>query len=395
MNTANVQEGAARGPGGLRQGRATPHGTARYASRFAGSVHAGHFRAAPGGLILSSIGIGTYLGEPDDADDRLYRDAVVAAVRSGCNVIDTAVNYRCQRSERSIGQALSELMGAGGEGEFFSREEVVVATKGGFIPFDGGFPARPAEWFRSALLAPGIASPQDVVADCHIMTPRYLDAQIEWSRRNLGLETLDIYYLHNPETQLQEVRRDEFLVRLRAAFELLEQKVAAGAIGVYGVATWDGLRLPPDHPGHLSLRELLGAAEQAGGRSHHFKAIQLPVNLAMGEASLDANQMSGARRVSLLEAASEAGLTVMASGSLLQGQVISALPPSFGDHVQGLRTSAQRGLQVVRSVPGVACALVGMKQLDHVRENLGVAAIPPMAGEEARRLLQACRSPRR
>src|SRR5262249_33213629 len=148
-----------------------------------------HFREVAG-LTVSSIGIGTYLGEPDAADDAGYRDAVIAAVKSGCNVIDTAINYRFQRSERSVGEALRTLFGAG-----FGRDEIVVATKGGFIPFDGGYPDDPASWFRSALLEKGIADPDDVVASCHIMTPRYLEAQIEWSRRNLGLETIDIYYL--------------------------------------------------------------------------------------------------------------------------------------------------------------------------------------------------------
>ncbi len=84
------------------------------------------------------------------------------------------------------------------------------------------------------------------------MTPKYLASQIAWSRRNLGVETLDIYYLHNPEIQLSEVDRPEFIMRVRAAFELLEQEADAGRIGVYGVATWDGLRLPPEDPGHLS-----------------------------------------------------------------------------------------------------------------------------------------------
>ena len=103
-------------------------------ARFAGRLASDHFREAAG-LWLSSIGIGTYLGDPDEADDAGYRDSVVAAVRGGCNVIDSAINYRFQRSERSIGQALRLLAAEG-----FRREEIAVATKGGFIPFDGGYP---------------------------------------------------------------------------------------------------------------------------------------------------------------------------------------------------------------------------------------------------------------
>jgi aryl-alcohol dehydrogenase-like predicted oxidoreductase len=222
------------------------------------------------------------------------------------------------------------------------------------------------------------------------MTPRYLETQIEWSRGNLGLQTLDIYYLHNPETQLQHVQRHEFLSRVKAAFERLERSVTSGTIGIYGVATWDGFRLPPDHPGHLSLKELLVAAEQVGGSNHHFRAIQLPVNLVMSEACLLPTQLSDGRRVSLLDAAADAGMTVMASGSLLQGKIIPAIGADFARMLPGTRTNAQRGLQIVRSVPGVATSLVGMKTPAHVEENLGVAALPRLAGPEAIRILEAC-----
>ena len=61
-------------------------------------------------LHLSNVGIGTYLGEPDSQTDVMVKDAVKKSIMSGINVIDTAINYRAQKSERSIGQALSELI---------------------------------------------------------------------------------------------------------------------------------------------------------------------------------------------------------------------------------------------------------------------------------------------
>ena len=94
------------------QGSATAEGTERYRKRFEGKIPSGHFRQSQG-LWLSSIGIGTYLGNHDAETDKLYHDAIVRAVESGCNVIDTAINYRCQRSERSIGTALKELSVSG------------------------------------------------------------------------------------------------------------------------------------------------------------------------------------------------------------------------------------------------------------------------------------------
>src|ERR1700733_8221230 len=102
-------------------GCATAPGTLRYAARFQGRAAAGHFREIRGGLVLSSIGIGTYLGEADEATDGAYVDAVVAAVQGGVNVVDSAINYRFQRSERSVGAALRDLFDKG-----YGRDEIMV-----------------------------------------------------------------------------------------------------------------------------------------------------------------------------------------------------------------------------------------------------------------------------
>ena len=47
---------------------ATPEGTARYRERFAGRAAQNYFRVRER-LHLSSIGIGTYLGNADEATD--------------------------------------------------------------------------------------------------------------------------------------------------------------------------------------------------------------------------------------------------------------------------------------------------------------------------------------
>src|SRR5438270_13362488 len=98
----------------MPKGRATAEGTERYSNRFPQLRPAGHFRRpeqVPGAsdLWLSSIGLGTYLGEPDDATDQAYIEAIVTALRSGINLLDTAINYRHQRSERNVGAALAQL----------------------------------------------------------------------------------------------------------------------------------------------------------------------------------------------------------------------------------------------------------------------------------------------
>ncbi len=308
-------------------------------------------------MQISSLGLGTYLGNPDEATDRSYHEAVLAAVRGGINHLDTAINYRNQRSERAIGSALAELFRTGE----FRREDVMVATKAGFLT-PGAVP--------SFLLS------EDVLGNTHSVHPGFLSHQIDRSRANLGLETLDVFYLHNPETQLDFVERPEFERRMRLVFEKLEQLVAAGRIRWYGAATWNGFRLPPGSREALDLARLIEIATEAGGPRHHFRFIQLPFNLAMPEAFSNG----------LLDQAAQCGITVVASASLLQARLARDLPEALAEKFPGLATAAQRSIQFTRSTPGVSIALVGMSRAAHVVENLQLTAVPPLAPDVYRGL---------
>lgn len=354
---------------------ATEAGTARYRDRFKGVIPAEHFRYQHG-LWFSSIGLGTYLGDHDAATDARYRDAVVRAVELGCNVIDSAINYRFQRSERSISAALDILFSQGKA----ARDEIIIATKGGYIPFDGAPPADMSRYLRETFFDPGIITPRDLAGGgWHCMAPSYLENQLETSLKNLRLACLDIYYIHNPEQQLGEIPRPEFNRRIRAAFELLERKVEEGKIRMYGTATWNGYRQPPRAADFLSLQELVSIAREVAGIDHHFRVIQLPYNLGMPEAFGLQNQPSDSEMISVCEAATRLGLIVMASASLLQGRLAQRLPDFIGQNLRGLETDAQRAIQFVRSTPGITTALVGMSRVSHVEQNLQTARVPPAA----------------
>jgi len=337
----------------------------------------GHFRERDG-LLMSSIGLGTYLGHWDEHTDRSYHEAIKRAVELGCNVIDSAINYRFQRSERVIGVALKEVFDAGKT----LRDEIIVATKGGFFPFEDEPPRDPRAWIVENVIDKDLARPEEIAAGSHCMTPAYLGDQLAHSLENLGGETIDIYYVHNPESQLQAVDRDEFDHRLREAFEFLERAASDGRIGCYGTATWNGYRQQPGSRGYLSLAEVATVAREVGGDTHHFRAIQLPHNLEMPEALTLGNQVVEGEHLSLLMAAARLGITVMCSASMLQAKLCRGLPPFVGEALKGLSTDAQRAIQFVRSTPGVTTALVGMSQRTHVDENMAVAAVPPASVEE-------------
>ena len=349
--------------------RATAEATQRYAKR-QGEHARGFYRQALG-LTLSSIGLGTYLGREDDTQDRAYTDAILAAVRGGVNVLDSAINYRLERSERAIGAALAALAADG-----IDRSQILVSTKAGYLPSRD-----PEAHFETQILPAGLARREDLVSGCHCIAPAYLRHQLAKSLANLGLEAVDVYYLHNPEQQVEELGPAIFRERMRAAFAALEEEVAAGRIGVYGTATWNGYRVEAERPEHLDLAELVELAREVAGPDHHFRVVQLPYNVAMAEAYGAATQTIDRRRVPLLEAAQHLGIAAFASASILQGRLARSLPADLRRAVPGFATDAQRALQFARSAPGVTAALVGMARVAHVEENLALLAMPPLSAD--------------
>lgn len=364
-------------------GRATPEGTAAYAARRPAA--AGHYRKAQG-LTLSSLGMGTYLGETDPGSRLAYQEAAAAALGAGVNVLDTAANYRDQASERDLGRAIRHFVQGGGD-----RAGIVVATKAGFLHGDCD-EADPEAWFQREYLDSGVLHKADVRSG-HSIAPSYVRHELERSRRNLGLETLDVLFLHNVEHPLDwGVPEEAFYAHVEDAFESLERACDAGHLGMYGVATWDGLRTPPGERGHLSLVKLVHHAGQArmrvGGRAgdHHFRALEMPVNVAMTEAYLRPTQPFRFGDQTVLQAAKELDMVVLASASLVQMRMAGRLPPEYAAAL-GTAGDAETALQFTRSVPGVTTALVGMGRPEHARANAAFAARTPPAPAVVKTLL--------
>jgi len=361
-------------------GWATPEGTQAYRARLSGRAAPDHFRQAQG-LWLSSIGIGTYLGHPDPETDARYVEAIRRAVALGCNVIDTAIHYRFQRSERCVGEALRQLLAQG-----FRREELVIATKGGHVPYEGDWPEDPQRYIEEHFLRTGVARREDFV-NGHCIAPAYLRHQLEQSRRNLGLETVDVYFIHNPEEQLAAIPREEFWKRLRAAFAALEEAAAEGRIRFYGTATWTAYRAPAHAPDALALVEVEAIAREVGGPAHRFRFVQLPYNLAMPEAARRRNQPRGGGWGTLLEVAGDLGITVWASAALMQGRLARSWPLGLQRAFPAGLSEAQRALQFARSTPGITTALVGMSRVPHVEHNLALAGLPLLPPETIAHIL--------
>jgi aryl-alcohol dehydrogenase-like predicted oxidoreductase len=362
-------------------GRATAAGTRRYQERHKNDCVSDHFRVA-GELIASSIGLGTYLGEADEQTDTLMTQAVVASVRRGINLIDSSTNYRYQHSERSVGKSIQHLVESGE----VSRDELIICTKGGFLSHPN---QNPADWFYQKYVEPSNSQIKmtDLVAQEHCIHPEFLQEQLNSSLSNLGLQTIDVYYIHNPETQLQEVAPDTFYHRLQAAFEVLEAAVDAGKINAYGLATSLGLRIPLTAKDHLDLARAKSLAQEvAGNREDRFRFIQFPLNMAMPEALLSPTQKLGEVEVPVLAAAYTLGIIPIASSSLCQAQVVGNIPEHIASAFSDIQTDCQRALQYTRSAPGILTALVGMKALEHIEENLTLTAVSPLKTEKFQEL---------
>jgi aryl-alcohol dehydrogenase-like predicted oxidoreductase len=353
-------------------GFATLDGTTKFAQN--SGVNQANFNKFQD-LLLSNVGIGTYLGDADARTDQLVVNAVKQSILSGINVVDTAINYRAQKAERSVGKALLELI----EEQKISRDQIFLSSKNGYVTNDADVNLGFWEYVKEEYSQKGVIKEGDVTSGYHCMTQTYLSDQLDRSLRNLGIECLDLMYLHNAvEGQINDISKDRFLENLKSVFELYEQKRDEGKIKFYGMATWECFRVPNDNPQYLSLEDTVNMARKIGGENHGFRFIQLPYNMHYDQVLLAKNQSIGSKTVSVLESAVNLGVGVFTSVPFMQGRLLSpGVMPDFNN----LKPS-MRALQFIRSSPGVLAPLMGQKSPEHVSENLEIMQIPPMSEGE-------------
>ena len=351
-------------------GFVTPNGT----KKFSQNLGATNYKTIQN-LTLSNVGMGTYLGNPDSQTDLLVTDAVKKSILGGINVIDTAINYRAQKAERAVGKAISELITEGK----ITRDQVFVSTKNGYVTNDADIKEEFWSYVQREYAKRGIIGPDDISSGYHCMTIPYLEDQLNRSLKNLGLECIDLMYLHNAaEGQLQDISKEQFMKNLRDVFEFYESSRKKGKILYYGMATWECFRASKDNLQYLSLYDIIQLAKQVGGEDHGFRFIQLPYNMHYDQAYMLKNQHAEGTDVSILGAAQSYGIGVFTSVPLMQGRLLApGVLPSFGN----LKPSLQC-LQFVRSTPGVVAPLIGQKDSGHVQENLEIMNIPPMQKDE-------------
>lgn len=256
------------------------------------------------GLLCSQVGFGAYRLHSSINEHKL---ALQKALLNGINLIDSSANYSDGKSEELIGQVLTDLINQ----KQIERESVIIVTKGGYLQgrnyqYSQQCKQSGKPWPELVEYGPGIE---------HCIHPLFIEDQLERSLKRLQLKSIDVYLLHNPEYYLSWAHkmdipltqnRQEYLLRIENAFRYLEKEVRRGRIHFYGISS----NTFPGHttdPNFTPLEAIWNIAEHINPR-HHFKVIQMPMNLIEHQAVTNINQPT---MQSAIEFACEKGLAVL------------------------------------------------------------------------------------
>jgi aryl-alcohol dehydrogenase-like predicted oxidoreductase len=261
------------------------------------------------GLTASQAGFGCYRVSSGVAH---HKTALQKALCEGINLIDTSSNYADGGSESLVGEVLEDLMASGK----LSRENIVVVSKVGYLQGQNYELSR--ERKQEGRPFPELVEYGEGLEHC--IHPEVLKDQLNRSLERLKLKTLDFYLLHNPEYYLEwaqknghalEAARSEYYRRIRNAFKYLEEEVNRGRIQYYGISS-NTFPAAADQPDFTCLATIWDIAESLDA-SHHFRLVQLPLNLMEPGAVLEKNQPGGE---SVLEFAEHKGLGVLVNRPL-------------------------------------------------------------------------------
>ena len=150
-------------------------------------------------------------------DDDTVHAALIAAWEGGVRYFDTAPHYGLGLSERRLGAALAGR----------PRDEYVVSTKVGRLLVQNPSPT-------GSDLASGFAVHDDLTRQLDYSRDGALRS-LEASLTRLGLDRVDILFVHDPDDHLDQAIREA----IPALVELREQKVI-GALGA-GMNYWQPL----------------------------------------------------------------------------------------------------------------------------------------------------------
>ncbi|MGH7672907.1 MAG: aldo/keto reductase [Gemmatimonadales bacterium] len=301
-----------------------------------------------GGWAIGGNAYGNSYGPTDDAESKR---AIRRAYELGCTFFDTADVYGHGHSEELLGEALHDV-----------RDRVIIATKvgGNFYNRDIHLLLRDriGQAIGRALDGVPEGAPLSVTHDTNF-TPAYVRFAVARSLERLRTDRIDLLQLHNPPINL---------ISAMETYEPLEQLKREGLIRFYGVSV---------HPPEEGLAAVNATMPDT---------VQIVYNLARREAEDTFFPAARAANVGVI------AREPLANGFLAgryapdstweRGDIRARMPRPYvaqltalGQRVKELAdksgmTAAQLALKFVLDRTDIACAIVGMKTVQQVEDNL-------------------------
>ncbi len=295
-------------------------------------------------LMVSQAGFGGYR---IDVSQATHREALQYALSNGINLIDTSSNYADGRSETLIGQILTEMIDAG----TLDRKAIAIISKVGYLQGENYTLAEQRKKEKRPF--PNLVKLRDGLDHC--IHPDFLEDQLTRSLNRLNLETLDGYLLHNPEYYLQWAKtanillheaRTEYYRRIKLAFHHLEDEVKQGRIQWYGISS-NTFPASAQDAQFTSLEKVWRIAE-AISPGHHFRIIQLPMNLMETRAVTESNLSDGQSTLAFAHVQNLGVLINRPLNGIQTERLIrlaDVLPPSYPTTAQEVSTAVDISLQ--------------------------------------------------
>jgi aryl-alcohol dehydrogenase-like predicted oxidoreductase len=266
--------------------------------------------------------------------------AMNRAVDLGVNFFDTADVYGDGRSERLIRQLKSQR-----------SEEIHVATKAG------------------RRLNPHVAEGYNKAN---------LEAFIDRSRENLGMDTLDLVQLHCPPTPVYYEPE---------VFGALEDFVKAGKIRYWGVSVEkieEGLKVM-EYPNCQSIQIIFNIFRQRPASLFLEEAKRRKVGV-LARLPLSSGMLTGKMKPDTQFAADDHRAFNRDGAGFDKGETFSGVPYEIGlEAVEEIRPLVPEGwsmaafaLRWILMFDGVSCAIPGGKRPDQVESNCAASDLPPI-----------------
>jgi aryl-alcohol dehydrogenase-like predicted oxidoreductase len=293
------------------------------------------------GADVSVVGLGTWQlgGDWGDVSSDAAADVLDAALDAGVTLLDTADVYGDGRSEERIRAALAPR-----------ADRPFVATKAG----------RRADPFTAEQY-----------------TPENLRAWVDRSRRNLGVDTLDLVQLHCPPTAVYSDER---------VYDALDSFVAGGAIAAYGVSVEtlaEGLTALK-HPGVQTLQVILNVFRRKPLEALLPAAREAGVGV-LARVPLASGLLTGKYDESTTFPADDHRNFNRNGEAFDVGETFAGVPFEVGvaaarevAAIAGDTPTAAFSLRWVIDQPGVTTVIPGARTVEQVRGNVAAAGLPPL-----------------